>query len=239
MLNRHLYITVNIVIVDVTEEDNAFASVYFSSSKADKYFVSFLGPSRHKHNDTFHQLHRLLVDCCLEAGNLIASIAVRAQSHSAYALWLSITKKVQIPPTHAFHLSPFISPLCLAFFDSVLTHLDVFSVSISRAGLHQHLASGWFHFFHYDDKVSQITQLKCRLRKKKKKKSENCALSRVLNVANRRVKPAVTNRPTLGLYWTISGSHPWYREREGEREVDGEKWSEVEWISKRWGDDNM
>lgn len=38
---------------------------------------------------------------------------------------------------------------------------------------------------------------------------ESCALSRVLNAANRRVKPAVNNN----LYWTISGSRPWYIER--------------------------
>lgn len=37
---------------------------------------------------------------------------------------------------------------------------------------------------------------------------ESYALSRVLNAANRRVKPAVTNRPEHGLHWTISGSHP-------------------------------
>lgn len=91
MQNRHLYITVNIVIVDVTDEDKAKATRLHQFISAAVKLINILFPflasdSRHKQNNTSQQLHRLPADCCLEAGNLIASIAVRAESHSAYAL---------------------------------------------------------------------------------------------------------------------------------------------------------
>lgn len=80
---------------------------------------------------------------------------------------------------------------------------------LAEAGFRQRLAGGLFQLSHSDDKVSQIAELKRGAEKSEKKKNpKKRAPSRLLNVANRRVKPAVTNRPTLGLYWTISGSHP-------------------------------
>lgn len=80
VLNRHLYITVNTVVVDVTDEDKPKTthSRQFISAvvRADECSVSFLGLNRHGHSNTFHQLHWLLVDCCTETGNLIASIVI-------------------------------------------------------------------------------------------------------------------------------------------------------------------
>lgn len=58
-------------------------------------------------------------------------------------------------------------------------------------------------------------------------------------MANRRVKPAVTNRPTLEfLFYHLWQPPMILREQEG-KEVYREQKSEAEWISKRWGDDNM
>lgn len=112
-------------------------------------------------------------------------------------------------------------------------HLDLCNVSISGWEFHQRSASRWFHSSHSDDEVSPIAELMCGERVK-------TALSRAPNPANRRVKPAVTNGPKLGLYWTVSGSHPWYIGSAGvSKGLDGEEWSEVEWISEGWGYDNM
>lgn len=89
MLNGRLYITVNIVIVDVTDEDKTKTTRLHQFISAAVKLINTLFPFlglRHKQNNTFHQLHSLPVDCCLEAGNLIASIAVSAESHRADAL---------------------------------------------------------------------------------------------------------------------------------------------------------
>lgn len=82
-----------------------------AAAKQIKCSGSILGLSHTYKNNTFQRLQRWTVDCCLEAGKLIASIAVRGRARRAYASWLSASKKTLIPPTDSHRLSTFIWPL--------------------------------------------------------------------------------------------------------------------------------
>ncbi len=130
---------VNIVTVDVTRwgqpKDNAFASIYFSTSKADKYSVSFLGLSRHEQNNTSHQPRRLACGLLPWGGQFDRiNSRLRPEPQCLRSLIVSHTKSTN--PSHYYfppvtiHFTSLTDVLWQSSW-SVQKHLDLFNVSIS------------------------------------------------------------------------------------------------------------
>lgn len=143
-----------------------------AAAKQIKRSSSILGLSHTYKNNTSQRLQRRTVDCCLEAGKLIASIAVRGWAPPCLrflivGLWKSADPSHWLSPSVNIHLAPVTDALRQS--GSTIQkerkrkeqHLDLCNVSISGWEFHQRSVRRWFQPSHSDDEASPIAELMC------------------------------------------------------------------------------
>lgn len=152
------------------------------------------------------------MDCCLQAGDLIALIAVRVLSQSECFSDCQSHKNCN-------YCSP---PLTIYGTSFWQTKIPRTAYSL-LAGKIVSSFSQW---------VVPVFPLWLYIspNNREEKKGGNCALSRLLNMASSLVKPAVTNRPTLEFLLDHLWQPPMIsREQEGKRSRQrGVEWSWVD-----------